>query len=141
MIIVVLLLLVALLVSAMLGPAAVLGVIAISVVAIIIVQSRRNYFESMPSKDRRFQLRRGGSLFIKNYGIKVKFSGLSGKGISIDAHDSRSIELTVEHGDRSKKIHFDADNMRATKIQEAFGVKFNLLDFRNGAAIFSVDKK
>ena len=134
------LMLATLLVSSLVGPLAVLGVLIIFVISYVIIQSKKDYFEGMPAgKDRRFELKKGRSVLLKNYDMKVKFSALTAPRASVNEHTPRVIELTVEKNGKSRQLSFDANNMRATKIQEAFGVRFHLLDLRNNTAVLSVE--
>ena len=133
------LMLATLLASSLLGMLVFIGVWVIFIIAFVIIQSRKDYFEGVTGKDHRFELKKGRSVFIKNYGLQVKFSRLSQPRTSVNEHTPRVVELIVEKGNKSKTISFDSNNMRATKIQEAFGTRFHLLDLRNNKAILSVE--
>ncbi|HLC67817.1 MAG TPA: hypothetical protein VJI12_02935 [archaeon] len=133
------LMLATLLASSLLGMLVFIGVWVIFIIAFVIIQSRKDYFEGVTGKDHRFELKKGKSVMLKNYGLRVKFSRLSQPRTSVNEHTPRVIEITAEKNGRSKQMLFDANNLRATKIQEAFGVKFHLLDLRNDKAVLSVE--
>ncbi len=134
------LLVVAFLVSTIFGPLIIAGVVIIFIIALVIVQSNKTFFNDTNGHDHRFKIRRLQTVVLENYGVKVKLTNVSSPRPALEANTPRVVTLQVEKEGKAKKLFFDANNFTATRAQAAFGVEFSILDSRNDSFIFAADK-
>jgi hypothetical protein len=121
-----------------------LGMLFVAILALLVAELKKDAFEAVrprserAAKDRRFEIKKGQTVLLKNYGLNVKFLRIEAPKTAVHAHTPKVLRILVFRERHGKIMSFDVNNLRAVRMQKAFGREFNFLDFRNGRAILSI---
>lgn len=120
-----------------------MGLVFVAILVVFLTELRKEPFGPVRShseiaKDRRFEIKKGQTVYLKNYDINVKFLRVEKQKLSVNAYPPKILKLLVYRENHGKTLSFDVNNLHSSRVGSALGREFHFLDFRRDRAIISV---